>query len=111
AEGFRKIGEESVLGYGETVMGKALLGLARLMGPIRTITRMDATARGVNNFTRTRISNVQEKGLDYWFNELSVTPDFTSGLLLATVRVCGGEDVQVDYLADAEPHTFRVRWS
>ncbi len=110
AEGFRRLGEDTVKGYGETVIGKALLSVARLVGPLRLLTRMDTTARGVNNFTQTRITQLGERNLHYWFNELSVTSDYTVGLIVGALEAAGAKGLQVDYLADTEPHTFHLRW-
>src|SRR5438128_249385 len=51
--GLRQLGELLVDAYAETAIGRAMFGLARVIGPRRTLTRATQNFRSGNNYSQT----------------------------------------------------------
>ncbi|HEX8819399.1 MAG TPA: DUF2378 family protein [Archangium sp.] len=107
----RRVGERMVDGYLETTMGSAMFGLLRLLGPQRTLGRMQKNLRSANNYTEARLTEVGPRELDLWMNEPGPLRYFMQGVLLAGLRGAGTPDVQValHHFDDASV-TYRVSW-
>lgn len=112
ADAHRQMGELTVTGYGETLMGRALLSLLKLLGVQRSLKRLDANLRAVNNFSQTRFTPISDGVIEYWINELAISPDYTRGLVNAGMRASGAETVSVEPVPDrGEGYTFRITWT
>ncbi|MDQ3266416.1 MAG: DUF2378 family protein [Myxococcota bacterium] len=112
-EAMFKMGELMIAGYQQTVMGKALLGMMRVLGPKRILQRAQQSFRSANNYTETRLTEVDETTMDVWVNHIGTYPTFTSGLLYAGVCAAGAKNAEVKVLDfdGREGATFRVSWS
>jgi uncharacterized protein (TIGR02265 family) len=107
----RKLGERMVDGYLETTMGSAMFGLLRLLGPQRTLGRMQKNLRSANNYTEARLTEVDPRALDLWMNEPGPLRYFMQGVLLAGLRGAGTPDVRVELgHFDDTGVTYRVSW-
>jgi uncharacterized protein (TIGR02265 family) len=107
-----KVGERMVDGYLETTMGRAMFGVLRLLGPQRTLGRMQKNLRSANNYTEVRLTEVSPREADLWMNEPGPLRYFMKGVLLAGLRGAGTPDVRVElrHFDDASV-TYRVSWS
>ncbi len=111
-EALGRVGERMVDGYLETTMGRAMFGVLRLLGPQRTLGRMQKNLRSANNYTEVRLTEVSPREADLWMNEPGPLRYFMKGVLLAGLRGAGTPDVRVElrHFDDASV-TYRVSWS
>jgi uncharacterized protein (TIGR02265 family) len=111
-EGLFRLGESLVEGATQTVMGKAMLSMGKLVGPEKTLLRSHLQYRGGTNFTEVRLSKLGERHYEFWMNDGAEIPQFGAGTLAATIKYTGGKDVRV-VAAKIEPPalTFDIRWS
>lgn len=108
-----RFGRAFIDGYERTMVGKAMLTTLRLIGPKRTLERMDRNLRSGNNYTQTRLA--PQPGVANAFT-LWVAPvryvDWYRGLLTAGLEAAGAKDLLLEADArDGESVTYRIRWS
>jgi uncharacterized protein (TIGR02265 family) len=109
--GWRLIGERMVDGYRETLVGGAMFGMLRVLGPRRMVGRTRQNFRSGNNYTEARITEVGPGAVDLWMNEVGPLRFFTQGAVLAGMRGAGAPDVRVEVSHyDDAGVTFRVTW-
>lgn len=108
---FRKLGEQLLAGYGETLVGKAVLSLLPLVGPGRTLQRMRENFRSANNYSEMRLTELGPGDFELWTNEGSELRFLQQGLIAAAMRHAGAQDVEVEVVRhEAASATLRVRW-
>lgn len=111
-EAMRQLGELLVDGYRGTVMGGAVLGLIRILGPKRTLRRTAQNFRSGNNYTEARLSELSPHQFELWMNEVGPYPQFTAGIILAGLRAAGARDARVEPLEhDGHACVFAIRWN
>jgi uncharacterized protein (TIGR02265 family) len=109
--GWRLVGERMVDGYRETLVGGAMFGMLRLLGPKRMVGRTRQNFRSGNNYTEASITEVGPSAVDLWMNEVGRLRYFTQGAVLAGMRGAGAPDVRVEVARfDDAGVTFRVSW-
>jgi uncharacterized protein (TIGR02265 family) len=111
AIGYRRLGELFIDGYMQTVLGSAVAGLLRLLGPKRTLVRATQNFRSANNYTETKLTELGPNHFELWMNEVD-NPDFTMGIILRGIVVAGGKDGSVRVIShDAQSCVFDVTWN
>ncbi len=106
-----QIGRGFMDGYGETMVGRAMLAMIRLIGPRRTLERVTRQFRTGNNYSDTRLTERGPCEFDLWVNEV-IIPGWYVGIIGRGVELSGAKDVKVELVSqDAAGGTFRVRWS
>jgi uncharacterized protein (TIGR02265 family) len=106
-----KLGEAYVEGFRQTMLGRAVLSLLRVLGPRRTIARATQNFRAGNNYTETRITELAPCQFDVWMNEVGDFPEFTAGIIQAGVRISGAKELRVEPLDyDGHACTYRITW-
>lgn len=113
AEQLYRFGRAFIDGYAFTLVGKAMLASLRLIGPRRTLERMDRNLRTGNNYTQTQLRAVDGEPNTF---TLWVTPvryvDWYRGLLEAGMEAAGAKGLQVTAVArEGESVTYRIHWS
>ncbi len=110
-EGQFRLGELMIDVYKETFLGRAVLGMVRVLGPRRTLLRSTQNFRSGNNYTESRIVEKSPTHIELWMNEVGAFPDFTAGIVFAAIRAAGAPNVKVD-VVDYDGHecTYRVVW-
>lgn len=83
------LGEAFIEGYRETFLGRAVLGVIRVIGPRRALHRSTRSFRSGNNYTETKITDTSPTSLELWMNEVGPYPSFTQGLIEAALRASG----------------------
>jgi len=107
-----KIGEACIDGFRETMLGRAVLSLLRVLGPKRALMRATQNFRAGNNYTESRIKEVSPRQYELWMNEVGSLPTFTAGILHAGLRTAGAESVRVDLSGyDGHACTYCISWS
>ncbi|MBE2250442.1 MAG: DUF2378 family protein [Myxococcus sp.] len=105
-----RLGRAIVTSFGDTGMGKALLGLVKVLGPHRALERMGRNLRTTNNYSETRLTPAGGNRYELWVNRV-VFPDFFRGLVEAGLESGGATAPRVDLLsATPEGVVFAVEW-
>ena len=105
------VGRHFMDGYGETMVGRAMMAMMRLIGPRRTLERVTRQFRTGNNFSETKLTPVGATEYHLWVNEVQLAGWYV-GILSRGLEMAGGREVEVELLQrDAGAGTFRVRWT
>jgi uncharacterized protein (TIGR02265 family) len=83
------LGQTFIDGYDETLMGKAILRMIRILGPRRTLLRATHNFRSGNNYTETTLTEISPQEVRLWMNEVGPYPAFTAGIIHAALRASG----------------------
>lgn len=110
-EAVAAVGREFMDGYAQTLVGRAMVPMMRLIGPRRTLERVTRQFRTGNNFSETRLNQVSPTEFTLWVNEVQLTGWYI-GILSRGLELAGGREVKVELLSrEAGSGTFRVRWT
>ncbi|WP_163997855.1 DUF2378 family protein [Pyxidicoccus caerfyrddinensis] len=110
-EARRRLARRMIEGYAQTLMGAAVLAMARVLGPMRSLSRMTHNFRSGNNFTETRLTVVGPASADLWFNEPEVTEGFVEGVLEEGLHRIGVQGLTLARDRHGpESCTYRVQW-
>lgn len=108
---YRALGRQMILGYMETLVGRALTSLVRMLGPRRMLDRMERNLRSGCNYNLTRVTEVGPAEVLFWVNEPLIPPAYLQGLLEAALEQTGVHALHVEpTVQDAEGCTYRIRW-
>ena len=99
-------------GFRETMLGRAVLSLLRVLGPRRALGRATQNFRSSNNYTETRLTELGPRHFELWLNEVGSLPTFSAGLIHGGLKVSGARDIRID-LAGYDGHacTYHIQWS
>jgi uncharacterized protein (TIGR02265 family) len=112
SEAFRLMGEQHIQGYSETMLGRALFGVARLLNPRRRLARVRQNFRAGNNYQEALITEVGPGEVDMWLNERGMLRHFKHGIVLGSARCAGDLNMKADLRHfDDEGVTFRITWT
>lgn len=96
--------------YTETLVGKALGALFRVIGPRRLLERMTRNLRSANNYTETELTALPGGAFRLTFNKVLV-PAFYRGLVHRGLEMAGAQSVEVAFEGRAgQAAAFVVRW-
>lgn len=110
-EAMFKLGETLIEGYQLTLLGRAVLSMAKVLGPRRTLLRSTQNFRSGNNYTETKLSELSPTSAELWMNEVGAYPSFTQGILVAALRAAGAQELKVEVVGyDGHAATYRVGW-
>lgn len=110
-QGSFKLGEAYMEGFRETMLGRAVLSLLRVLGPRRALARATQNFRAANNYTETRLTELGPTQAELWMNEVGSLPYFTAGILHGGLRVAGAEDIHIEPSQhDGHACVYRIRW-
>jgi uncharacterized protein (TIGR02265 family) len=111
AEGYRRIGHDVVDGLAQTTMGRAAVGVGRLLGPLRALRRMNHTFRSADNYVESRLTEHGPTRCDLWINEVLGQPTYYQGILEACLALAGAHGGQVEVLSqEGAGATYRLEW-
>lgn len=111
-EGCRKLGQAHIAGYRDTLLGRAVLSLLRVLGPRRALGRATQNFRSGNNYTESRLVERGPRSFELWMNEVGAYPGFTAGIIHGGLEVAGATDIVIE-TAEHDGHacTYRISWS
>ena len=108
---FFLLGRQLVVGYAQTLMGRALLTMTRLLGPRRTLARMTHNFRSGGNYNEFRTTEVGPGRHRVWVNEPHLPPTYVAGTLDAALEFSGARSLAIEVeTRDAQGCTYSVRW-
>jgi uncharacterized protein (TIGR02265 family) len=108
---WRRLGQEVINGLVHTVVGRALVSVAGLLGPLRFLRRLNSTLRSADNYVESRLKEVGPHACEVWINEVMAQPAYHQGMLEALVSLAGGQRARARVLTCEGPGAwFRVEW-
>ena len=110
-EAMFKVGTHLIDGYKETFLGRAVLGMIRVLGPRRMLMRATQNFRSGNNYTESRVTDVDPHTLELWMNEVGPYPTFTAGIIHAALAATGVTPKVVVKDHDGHACTFVCSWA
>jgi uncharacterized protein (TIGR02265 family) len=111
-QGAWKLGEACIDGFQETMLGRAMLSLMRVLGPRRTLMRATQNFRAGNNYTEARIQELGPRDFELWRNEVGSLPSFTAGIIHAGLRTAGATSIRIQMEGyDGHACSYRISWS
>lgn len=111
-EAFHELGLSSMRGYSETLLGKALMQILKLIGVRRSLLRMHTTMSAGNNYIETSSNVVTANCIELIFSDVSGMPSFYQGIIEEGARMAHAKNLRISTGAGSTPpgHTFRVEW-
>ncbi|HEX8822829.1 MAG TPA: DUF2378 family protein [Archangium sp.] len=111
AEAWRHLGREVVNGMVHTLMGRAMVGVARLLGPLRSLRRLNNTLRSADNYVESRLTELSPTSCEVWLNEVMDQPSYYQGVLEASLGLAGARNVKTRVVArDGRGAVLHVEW-
>lgn len=111
AEAHVRLGRTIIDGFKQTLLGKALAGMTRVLGPLRTLGRMRKNFRTGANYNETNLFEDGPSDVRFWINEPFIHPGYVQGLLQGTLEISGARNATVEVISvDTEGTLYRVRW-
>ena len=110
-ERFRQLGHSVMLRYEETVMGKAVITVMRLMGPKRILGRINSTLRSGNNFIEASLAPTGPNSWEGTVNECNGNPYYIAGVLEQGLIISGAKSPMV-LVSEFNGHSarFHITW-
>ncbi len=110
-EGWRRLGQEVVNGMVHTVLGRAMVGVARLLGPLRSLRRLNNTLRSADNYVESRLTELSPTSCEVWINEVMDQPSYYQGILEACIALAGGQRARARVVArEGTGARLHVEW-
>lgn len=106
-----ELGRTSLRGFTETLLGRALLQVLKLIGVRRSLLRMHTSMRSGNNFLETFSTVIGPSCIDLKFSDVSDLPTFYQGILEEGGRLAHAKNLRISTLISDPPmHIYRVEW-
>jgi uncharacterized protein (TIGR02265 family) len=109
---YQKVGERFLEGFGETLIGSAMMALLRTVGYRRALARMERNFRTGNNYIRSHMVERGPTEVDVHFEDMREPPGFFTGIFLAGARMTGAQGVRVECERTGELQCrFHITWA
>jgi uncharacterized protein (TIGR02265 family) len=111
-DAFRQLAERHVDGYGQTLVGRAVFRVMRLLGPRRFMQRMPQMLRSSDNYTEAELEEQGPTTYEMRMNSVLDLPGYSEALFESLLRVSGAESVRA-VLTEVEDgsSTYLIRWT
>jgi uncharacterized protein (TIGR02265 family) len=104
------LGKRFVYGYSETVVGRALTSMMRLLGPRRSLARLERSFHTGNNYTRCVLRELEGGALELDLSDAPF-PEYYQGMVEALLEITGAQEVEVTMLKRAgDETTYGIRF-
>lgn len=111
-ERYRSLGRAVLQRFEDTLMGRAIIAVMRVMGPARALKRIETNLRGGNNFIRASLVQQGERQFVSEVNECNGNPHYIAGVIDAALHITGAKEVQVKVLHfDGHAAKYAITWS
>lgn len=110
-EAMRLLALHFIRGWQNTTMGSAMSVMLRLLGPARTLTRLDRAFRTSDNFTRATTVLVGTNEALVTINEVQGSPSYWVGILQGGLEVLGRAGEVTLHAVALPSATMRVSWA
>lgn len=110
-DGIEEIGLLLTRGYFETLIGAALKGVLKVLGPARALKRMDRSLRSGNNYAEIQVTELSPTRFRFWCNEVGSSRYVMLGLICGGAEVSGAKNFAGEITAyDDQGVTIEVWW-
>ncbi|MCP3098239.1 TIGR02265 family protein [Myxococcus sp. K15C18031901] len=110
-QAFPRLAAAHVEGYGRTLIGRAVYGVMRLLGPRRLVLRLPQTLRATDNYTRVELTEKDPTTFEMWMNSALPCPGYSETLFESLLRVGGAESPRVLILTQDDGETrYLLTW-
>jgi uncharacterized protein (TIGR02265 family) len=110
-EAFWLLGHTLARGLELSAMGRAMVTMGRLLGPLRSLRRIHETFRSADNYVRSRLTEQSATQCELWINEVMGQPGYYQGILEAGLTLAGAHEARVEVIAqEGASATFRLSW-
>ena len=107
----RLLGERMMHGYRATLVGGAVLALAKIIGPRRALLRSRQNWRSGNNYSEVNVEELSPTDFRLTFNESGISRWVSQGLLSAGLTFAGATEVSVEVADFSEGEVvYRITW-
>lgn len=111
AEQHRQLGVAFMTGYAQTFLGSAMVQVMKLIGPRRTLERMQKNLRTGGNYIETRFKAVGATEVELWLSDTSGIPGMYVGIVEEGGRMVGAKNIRVQLEEEKPPEcVLRVTW-
>jgi uncharacterized protein (TIGR02265 family) len=111
SDGFRQLGVSFMQGYAESLVGRAMVQMMKLIGPRRTLERMQKNFRTGGNYLETRFKVLAANEVELWINDVTEMPGFYAGMIEEGGRMIGTKNLRIVSTPDVGPAwTLLVSW-
>lgn len=111
AEALERVGREQLRGFFDSLVGKGLYLLLRLMGPHRTVRRMAENYRSADSITEVTTHQLGPCRYELIFNTTGGMPDYVRGLLHEAMLMLNVKDPQLTFEVRADGTAFTLWWN
>jgi uncharacterized protein (TIGR02265 family) len=108
-----QLGRRFVNGYAQTLVGKALFTMMRILGPRRTLERMAKNFSTGANYAKTSLQETSVGVFELSLNRVT-WPPWYCGMISAGLEAAGAKKVSVEVLEHqgrSQPARFKVWWT
>ena len=110
-QAFELMGRQCMEGWRQTLLGRAVTMISRFVPPKTALIRLEASFRGLDNFTRVDFLDRGPTELDVTFRDALGVPDFFLGFMRAGATLSSARNPRVELLRHEPPSaTFRCSW-
>ena len=103
AEAHRRIGMLALDGFKDTVIGKALMAILKLIGPRRSMHRLARNYRTVNNFCEPEVVELAPNRFTVTFRDAIGMPGYWAGTLQSAAEMIGVPEPKVSVVKHEPP--------
>ncbi|AKQ69539.1 hypothetical protein A176_006451 [Myxococcus hansupus] len=111
-DAFRQLAERHIEGYGRTLVGRAVYGVMRLLGPRRLVQRLPQTLRATDNYTEVELLEQGPTTFTMRMNSVLDAPGYAESLFESLLRLGGAEAPRVSRThVAADSTTYLITWT
>jgi uncharacterized protein (TIGR02265 family) len=106
-----QLGSAFILGFNETLIGKAVISVVRMIGARRALERMTQNFRSSNNYMQTKLTEVAPNTYELWLSQTSGAPAYFEGVLQTALSPTSVKNLKVERANfDGTAVTLRISW-
>ncbi|HET9451657.1 MAG TPA: DUF2378 family protein [Aggregicoccus sp.] len=110
-QAFRTLGTHMTEGYGRTLVGRAVLVLARMLGPRRTLHRLPQMLAATDNWSRAEVVEKAPCHFELRLNDDLELPGYLEGTFETLLRQAGAREPRVRTLEKGGGSTlYELKW-
>ncbi|MGV3619727.1 MAG: DUF2378 family protein [Archangium sp.] len=110
-DALEEVGHEVLLGYSETLVGRSLFALLRLLGPQRAMLRMAENYHSADSVTHVDARTLSPTSVELSFNTTGGLSPYVRGVLLETLHQVKAREPRVTFESNGDAVVFRIGWS
>ncbi|WP_404366229.1 DUF2378 family protein [Corallococcus coralloides] len=110
-EGYTRLARAHVEGYGATLLGRAVMGVMRVLGPRRMVQRLPEVLRGTDNYTEVTLVERGPAHFELSLNSSLGAPGYVEALFEGLLASGGAKAPSVTKVHDdGDSSTYALTW-